>query len=77
MRFSLAYNEDGSILTTPLGDEDAPRLARTGDTSDLFDITYHLRDVELNEAMEGLQDEMATRQFIQGKTRQEAHDGQF
>jgi hypothetical protein len=64
MRFSLAYNEDGSILTTPLGDEDAPRLARTGDTSDLFDITYHLRDVELNEAMEGMQDEMATRQFI-------------
>jgi hypothetical protein len=77
MRFSLAYNEDGSILTTPLGDEDAPRLARTGDTSDLFDTTYHLRDVELNEAMEGLQDEMATRQFIQGNTRQEAHDGQF
>jgi hypothetical protein len=33
--------------------------------------------VELNEAMESLQDEMATRQFIQGKTRQEAHDGQF
>jgi O-phosphoseryl-tRNA(Cys) synthetase len=64
MRFSLAYNEDGSILTTPLGDEDAPRLARTGDTSDLFDTTYQLRDVELNEAMEGMQDEMATRQFI-------------
>ena len=77
MRFSLAYNEDGSILTTPLADEDARGLARTGDTSDQFDPTYHLRDVELNEATEGLQDEMATRQFIQANTPQEAHHDQL
>lgn len=58
MRFSLAYNEDGSILTTPLADEDARRPPRP-DTSDLLDTTNQGRAAELNDAMEGLQDEMA------------------
>jgi hypothetical protein len=77
MRFSLAYNEDGSILTTTLADEDAGRLPHTADTSNPLNTTYQVRDAELNKAMEGLQDEMAARQFIQGNTRQEAHDGQL
>jgi hypothetical protein len=77
MRFSLAYNEDGSILTTPLGDEDAPRLARTGDTSDLFDITYHLRDVELNESWRACRTKWRRGSSSRGNTRQEADDGQF
>lgn len=53
MRFSLAYNEDGSALTTPLADEEAWSLPRTGGTSDLLDTTYQVRDAELNEAVEG------------------------
>jgi hypothetical protein len=77
MRFSLAYNEDGSVLTTPLADEEARSLRRARGTSDLLDTTTHqVCDAELNEAMKG-QDEMAARQFIQGNTRQEAHDGQL
>lgn len=77
MRFSLAYNEDGSVLTTPLADEEARSLPRARGTSDLLDTTTHqVCDAELNEAMKG-QDEMAARQFIQGNTRQEAHDGRL
>ena len=53
MRFSLAYNEDGSILTMPIAGEDASRLPCTRDTSDLLDTTYQVRDAELNEAVEG------------------------
>jgi hypothetical protein len=76
MRFSLAYNDDGSILTTTLADEDARRPPRT-DTSDLLDTTNQGRAAELNDAMEDLQDEMARRQSIQEDTQQEAHDGQL
>jgi hypothetical protein len=77
MRFSLAYNEDGSILTTPLAHEDARSLPRTGGSSDLFDTTYRLRDTELNEAMEGPAGRNGGKAVHPGNTRQEAHDGQL
>ena len=77
MRFSLAYNEDGSILTMPIAGEDASRLPCTRDTSDLFDTTNQVCDAELNEAMEGLENDPEATQLIQGNTRQEAHYGQI
>jgi hypothetical protein len=76
MRFSIAYDEDGSILTASSGGEDVPGPLRSGDMRDLFDTAHRLPDAELNKAIEGRRDEMAAKKLLQENARQEADDGQ-
>jgi hypothetical protein len=76
MRFSIAYDEDGTILTAASGGEDVLGPLRSGDMRDLFDAAYRVPDAELNKAIEGRQDEMAAKKLMQENARQEADDGQ-
>jgi hypothetical protein len=61
MRLSIAYDEDGSFLVASSGNEEEERLVQPVETGDLF-VTNRPRDTELNDAIDGPNDDMGATQ---------------
>jgi hypothetical protein len=77
MRFSIVFDDNGTILAASADGEEAdqPVLVR-GVSSGYFDISDDVPDAELPETVERLLIDMDAKKFAQVPARKEADDAQ-
>jgi hypothetical protein len=77
MRFSIVFDDNGTILAASVGDEEANNAVRSpGVSSGCFDISDDLPDAELHQTVERLLIETDARELKQRRSQEEADIGQ-
>jgi hypothetical protein len=75
MRFSIVFDDNGTILDASVGSEDAAKpTPGPGVNRGCFDIADDLSDTELHETVEHLLIDMDAKRLTQSPRRKEAED---
>jgi hypothetical protein len=75
MRFSIVFDDNGTILAASQGNEDPTRLPPgPGVNTGYFDISDDLSDTQLNETVESLLVDMDAKKLTPSPHRKEAED---